>query len=80
MPSSASAARVNKRGESSMVENRDSRSDLALRIAGFTAAAHCCLALLLVAGYQVYLVLETFIQPLVWALLTGTFLFPFKVF
>ncbi|OQV19593.1 Transmembrane protein 245 [Hypsibius exemplaris] len=78
---SKESAGINMRNIGANVVAFGSRNtDLAVRVAIFTAAAHCCLGLLFVAGFQVYVILETFVRPLMWALLTGTFLFPFKSF
>ncbi|XP_033125437.1 transmembrane protein 245-like [Anneissia japonica] len=50
----------------------------ALRHAFYNAAAFVFILILFSAGIAVYFVLEAFIQPLVWAVLCGTVLFPFK--
>lgn len=50
----------------------------ALRQAFYTAAAVLFMAAACVAAFYVYHVLEIFIKPLMWALLIGSFLFPFK--
>lgn len=38
------------------------------------------IVLLVLAGYEVYLLLESFLRPLAWAVITGIVLFPFKTF
>ncbi|XP_071941813.1 transmembrane protein 245-like [Antedon mediterranea] len=50
----------------------------ALRHAFYNAAAFVFILVLFSAGIAVYFVLEAFIQPLLWAVLCGTVLFPFK--
>jgi len=50
----------------------------ALKQGIYNAIALFFLCLVLVAGYGLYIILSPFVKPLIWALLCGSVLFPFK--
>lgn len=50
----------------------------ALKQGIYNALAIFFLSLISVAGYGLYIVLRPFVKPLIWALLCGSVLFPFK--
>lgn len=50
----------------------------ALKQGIYNAVALFFLCLVLVAGYGLYIILSPFVKPLIWALLCGSVLFPFK--
>lgn len=52
--------------------------DQAFRHALFNTVGMFFLFIILLIAYQVYFILQTFVKPLAWAILTGTILFPFK--
>ena len=50
----------------------------ALKQGIYNAVALLLLSLICVAGYGLYIILSPFVKPLIWALLCGSVLFPFK--
>lgn len=50
----------------------------ALKQGTYNAVALFLLFLVLAAGYGLYIILSPFLKPLIWALLCGSVLFPFK--
>lgn len=52
----------------------------ALKQGIYNAAALFLLCLVCIAGYGLYLILHPFVKPLIWALLCGSVLFPFKLY
>ncbi|KAK0182480.1 hypothetical protein PV327_000619 [Microctonus hyperodae] len=52
----------------------------ALKQGIYNAAALFLLCLVCIAGYGLYIILHPFVKPLIWALLCGSVLFPFKLY
>lgn len=63
-----------------LVNSLSGGHELAFRQALFTAVGQFFLVLVLLICYQLYLILQTFLKPLIWAALTGTVVFPLKSF
>ncbi|XP_015178246.1 PREDICTED: transmembrane protein 245 isoform X2 [Polistes dominula] len=61
-----------------MLSGFNASHEKALKQGIYNAVALFLLSLVLAAGYGLYIVLSPFLKPLIWALLCGAVLFPFK--
>lgn len=61
-----------------MLSGFNASHEKALKQGIYNAVALFLLCLVLAAGYGLYIVLSPFLKPLIWALLCGAVLFPFK--
>nr|XP_003705202.1 PREDICTED: transmembrane protein 245 isoform X1 [Megachile rotundata] len=61
-----------------MLSNFSAGHEKALKQGIYNAVALFLLCLISAAGYGLYIVLSPFVKPLIWALLCGSVLFPFK--
>ncbi|XP_034177149.1 transmembrane protein 245 isoform X2 [Osmia lignaria lignaria] len=61
-----------------MLSNFSAGHEKALKQGIYNAVALFLLCLVSAAGYGLYIILSPFIKPLIWALLCGSVLFPFK--
>lgn len=57
-----------------------SGNEEALKQGIYNAVALFCLCLVCTASYGLYIILHPFVKPLIWALLCGSVLFPFKLY
>ena len=60
------------------LSNFSAGHEKALKQGLYNAVALLLLSLICAAGYGLYIILSPFVKPLIWALLCGSVLFPFK--